>query len=325
MAKKRSRNTPVKTSNKASVRKIFSKSATEVLTIKSYDLSGLDNLQPITSFNNIVELTAAAMVCTVLLCQLRALRPDGNASKLDQLPSFRFYKKKISLGSPGQALAMGLATSVDGAIVLLPDDPAELESFMMSVLDCYAGNEKFIEKPSANNLAEFITGHMSRILGILNSCPSANMGVFNLDASVASWGISDVLSRLPGEFLKNVPVSRIIEIFHAECDIPTSSIFFSEPPFIGNLSVENGSKLEKEIFGDHMPQRTVSIVSSKTKASSSSVTDEIARARLLPLEYRKYSAALKVNLKDTIARYESLIQKRILDDNAVKAAEQEGA
>lgn len=312
MAKRKVRNVPVKTSNKVSVRKIFSQTTTESLAIKAYDLSAFDQLEPISSFDNITQLSAAAMVSVALLCQLRALRPDGNASKLDQLPSFRFYKKKISLGSPGQALAMGLAVSVEDAIVLLPDDPQDLESFMISLMECYSGNEKFVEKVSSNNLSEFLTGHMSRILGIINSCPSANMGVFNIDSSVATWGITDVLSRLPGEHLKNVSVSSIIDIFHRECDISNLTITFSEPPFVGSLSVEGGCKLEKEIFGDSMPQRNSPSTSMKVSASSSNVTDEIAKLNLSSLEYRKYSAALNINLKEVVSRYESIIQKRLL-------------
>jgi hypothetical protein len=318
MAKSRKvRNVPVKTSNKVSVRKIFSKISTEQLTIKSYDLSTIDNLQPIQSFDNIAELSAAAMVAVALLCQLRSLRPDGNASKLDQLPSFRFYKKKISLGSSGQALAMALAVSVEDAIVLMPDNPDELEGFMISLLECYSGNEKFIEKVSSNNLSEFLTGHMSRILGIINSCPSANMGVFNIDSSVSTWGISDVLSRLPGNYLKNVTVDAIIDIFTRECDVPNSAIIFSEAPFVGSLSIEDGCKLEKEIFGNFMPKRNSPSNSIKTSSSSSSILSEaVAKARLTSLEYRKYKAALNINLKDVINRYESLVQKRILADSS---------
>jgi hypothetical protein len=313
MAVKRTRNKPVKSTNKVSTRKIFKQSANESLSIKNYNLSSLDGLESIDSFENVTQLAAAAMVMIALLCQLRCLRPDGNASKLDQLPSFRFYKKKITLGTPGQALATGLASSLDEAIVLLPDDPKELESFMIAVLDCYSGNEKFIEKASSSNLAEFIAGHMSRILGIINSCPSANMGAFNIDSSCVSWSISDVLERLPGNHLNKVGPEVVKDIIIRECNVNADSpISFPEPPFLGNLSVENGSKLEKEIFGEFMPSRNLSITPQKeAKAMSSDITEEMASKHLTPLELRKYKSALKISQKEAINRYETIIHKRI--------------
>lgn len=72
-------------------------------------------------------LFIVCIIAVALLCQLRSLRPDGNASKLDQLPSFRFYKKRIILNTAGPALTLSLAASLPEAVTLLPDYEAALE------------------------------------------------------------------------------------------------------------------------------------------------------------------------------------------------------
>lgn len=171
--KKPTRNKPVVPTSKTSTKKIFGKEINSELRIKNYKLSSLTDLREIDSYENIIKLTTMTLVTVSMLCQMRALRPDGTSALLDQLPSFKYYKKKIILDYPGEALAISLPSCLPKVVVFLPDEPGDLEMYLIALVDSLQGNEKFLEKVSEENLSNYISGHCTRILGILNSCPSS--------------------------------------------------------------------------------------------------------------------------------------------------------
>lgn len=306
----RIRRTPAKkVTRSVTSSKIFKKKASESICIKAYKFENISGLKACNSYSNFIEYSVMCMVVVILLCQLRSLRPDSSSAKLDQLPSFRYYKKRVTLDTPGQALSLALATSLPEAIVFLPDNPDELEDWMLSAMESYVGNEKFIERCSPNNVIDFVCGNMSRILGYLNSCPASSMHSFNVDSSVLEWSVQDVVNRMAIPESSNIRISHIIERLRVECfELPQNPVTFAEPPFSGTHAIEGGCKLEKEIFGKDMPIRLTKPDESPSGLTSGFTDEQLSK--LSSLERRKLEAAFKVGKKDLISKYQRIILQR---------------
>lgn len=297
--------------------KIFGNQSSGKLQVQKYLFENIEGLEPLESYDNIVNLTVQCMVAVVMLVQLRINKPDVSGSALDRSPSFRFYKKKCILADPGYATAIALAAGLPELIIFLPDDPEELEAFLIKTLDSYVGNEKFIENPTQGNIIECLWGHISRICGFLNSCPAANMGLFNLNSSAAELGIADVIKMLPIKAAQSLhPEEVAASLKDLFCSKDENGTFvppsFEEPSLGGPLVVSGCSKIEAEIFGDDLPIRKISGSGKSTaNASSSKVTLAEAQQHLDSLQLRKYKAALELGKSSLIAKYERIIQEKL--------------
>jgi hypothetical protein len=312
----RTRNLPI-TARSEDARKIFNKGRTGEICVKAYDFSGISSFRDLENYDNIVEYVCMAVVGVAMLCQFRALRPDASAARLDQLPSYRYYKKRCVLNTPGKCAAIMLACTLPEVSIHLDDDPVISEQYMANILNVYTGNEKFIEKITAQNLTDGILGHMSRILGIMNSCPSANMSAFNLDSSITKWTVKDVLEKLPlkDKAGKAISVETVISRLRSECfDWGENSIQFNELPYSGELAVEGGSAIEKDIFQDKMPVRTQATGSTnqEAKIDAPASISESDLTLLNSIELKKYESAVFLKRTDMITKYVKLVASRKL-------------
>lgn len=315
MAKKISKTKP--SSSKQMGSKIFGSKSSGKLHIQKYSFENVEGLAPLESYDNIVDLLVKCMVTVVLLVQLRIIKPDASGASLDRSPSFRFYKKKALLADPGFATAAALAAGLPELIIYLPDDPQELEEFLIKALDSYVGNEKFIETPTQSNIMECLWGHISRICGFLNSCPSANMSIFGLNATAAEMSISDVIGAIPIKAAQSISpksvASSLKELFSTKDEngnlIPPT---FEETPLVGPVAVSGCSKIEAEIFWDTLPTRRISKGGGKSSVASTSgnVSLEDAEQYLDALQLRKYKAALELGKTPLILKYEAIVLQK---------------
>mgnify|MGYP001807180369 CR=1 FL=1 len=226
-------------------------------------------------------------------------------------------RKKCLFADPGYATAIALAAGLPEFIVFLPDDREELEAFLMKTLYSYVGNEKFIENPTQGNILECLWGHISRICGFLNSCPAANMGLFNLNASAAELGIADVMKMIPMKAAQSLHPDDVAgalkELFCTKDEngnfVPPT---FEEPPLGGPLVVSGCSKIESEIFGNDLPTRKISGSGKSTvNASPNKVTFAEAEQHLDPLQLQKYRTTLEFGKSSFITKYERIVQEKI--------------
>lgn len=302
--------------------KVFNKRSSGSLCIKNYNFNSAAAFKSLECYSNLVELMVMCMVTVTLLCQLRSLSPDSSSAKLDQLPSFRFYKKRVMLSHPGHGLAITLAASLPEAIANLADNPTELEEWLHAALDSYIGNEKFIERCSENNVIDFVCGHMSRILGYLNSCPASSLQSFNLDTSVIDWSISDVIERMGLPEGTSISVEHIIKRLRDECfEVPQYPITFAESPFLGPAAVKGGGKIEMEIFGDDMVVRLAKQDESPALRDTGFSDEQLSY--LTDLELNKLRAATKVGKIDVINKYQRIILDRSKENPRTSAAPSE--
>jgi hypothetical protein len=315
MAKRISKAKP--SSSKQMGSKIFGSKSSGKLHVQKYSFENVEGLAPLESYDNIVNLLVLCMVTVVMLVQFRIIKPDASGASLDRSPSFRFYKKKGILADPGFATAAALAAGLPELIIYLPDDPQELEYFLIKALDSYVGNEKFIETPTQGNITECLWGHISRICGFLNSCPAANMSIFGLNATAAEMSISDVIEAIPIKAAQNISPESVAtslrELFSTKDEngnlIPPT---FEEAPLSSPVAVSGCSKIEAEIFGDTLPTRRIFKGSGKSSAGSSSgnVSLEDAEQHLDALQLRKYKAALELGKTPLIQKYEAIVLQK---------------
>lgn len=122
--------------------------------MQKYCFENVEGLAPLESYDNMVKRIVVCIVAVVMLVQIRILKPDASGASLDRSPSFRFYKKKYIFADPGFATSVALAAGLSQFIISLPDDPQELEKFLIKALESYVRNEKFIETPTQGNIME---------------------------------------------------------------------------------------------------------------------------------------------------------------------------
>lgn len=298
--------------------KIFGSKSSGSIHVQKYSLENVDGLSSLNSFDVLINFIAQCIVTVVMLIQIRIIKPDASGSSLDRSPSFRFYKKKCILSDPGFATAAALAAGLPELIVYLPDDPEELETFLTKALDSYVGNEKFIETPTQNNIMECLWGHISRICGLLNSCPASNMGTFGLGAPAAEMSISDVLKAIPIKAVQSLSPESVAECLRERFLLKDESgnyipLHFEEVPFNSPVAVNSCSKIEAEIFGsDLLPRRSITKAGAAPGGRSAPKAYlEEAEKYLDPLQLRKYKAALELGKTPLISKYESLIEQKL--------------
>jgi len=301
----------------ASERLTGKKSQSGQLRIKGYEIQDLEFLRVLQgTYQNILLSISACMCTVVLLVQLRCLRPDTPSSKMDQLPSYKFYKKRVLTDDSGIVTSFTLAICLPDPILYFPENPTDLERYLISMLDCYQGNERFIEKCSSENVSDFIYGHMSRIMGIITSCCSANISAFGLASDCSTWTVSETLAHIPFEDISNLDSDLVKQRIRSSCLVANgedgfSPIVFQEAPFTGSNSVKGGCIMEHDIFGEHMPQRVISSKDNNSTGTSvkTTITDEQFKDVLSPIEYRKLQSARSLGRNDLIKKYVDIASK----------------
>jgi hypothetical protein len=327
---KRSSSSPKKSgaassSSTATKKKLMGNKITDKIEVNGYPLAQLDTFTELTYYQNALIFIASTFVTIALLCQLRSLKPDLPSAKLDQSPSFKFYKKRVLLDSTGRIAALFMAISQPSALACLPtsDDPGDLDNWLISLIDTYQGNEKYIEKASTDNIMYYVCGQMSRLLGMFNSCPASNMSIFGISSSCVDWDVKDVLKAIPYADINNLDSALVIDNIKKDCAIAESATpgdpgtsyrpVFDESPFTGANSIDGGCKLENSIFsGGLMPIRSKgksATLDSIGGLPENPLKQEDLDAFLSKIERKQYESAIKIGKREVL----SSLNKRVMD------------
>lgn len=278
------------------------------ISIAKYELDSISTFLSLKSYKHILTLSTIAMVCTIMLCQIKCMKPDASSRSLDQLPSFKLYRKRIITNNPGHALAITIATALPEVLVHLPSQGAdEIEEWMYAVLDCYIGNEKVLSKASSNNITDYVSGHMSRILGYLQSCPSSNIGIFNINSSIVNWNLEDTINNLPKP-LSEVPKEDVINLFKEIILVDGEIDSFMEKSLEGSFSIDGSSKIEYDLWESKVPKRLNP--SANSVIVNKDIDQETAKLYLTDIEYRTYKAAILINKKEIINKLNRVIKEK---------------
>jgi len=165
-------------------------------------------------------------------------------SFFDRSPSYKLYKSRI-LRSPDTE-SVSICLGICQNLPFIYCDPMVLQSSIYQDIDSWAGaNARYIEHPNKDDFYSYFHGVVSRLSGLLNSCPATNAAVFNLPRDVSSLTVYQVIDLLP---FKNRPsVKDVIERINSHAFDGNDHITFIENP----LPCEGGcTVIEKELLGD---------------------------------------------------------------------------
>jgi len=152
-------------------------------SICEYSVNSLAVLRDLPSYPSIclLSISIIVMVCLVMLCALRENTSESNA-EFDSRPFVRFIKKNIFGSSDGLVVATALAV-VQALGFIDVSTPVQVENFMKAAIANYRPNVKAPKQLNASNVEVWVNGQISRILGLMNSCPASVAGLYNFGLS----------------------------------------------------------------------------------------------------------------------------------------------
>ena len=269
------------------------------LSIGEYGIDKLNTFADFVCFPGIVLRACGLFTVLGIMIQIRHARNNVPPALVDRLPSFKFYKARYLKSINSRAVVILLA--MYPILSYLHSDPETLESTLYSNLDEGVGsNTPYIDKPNPNNYSLFYYGVISRILGLLNSCPATNFSIFNFPNSVKDFKVEDVLKLLP--FPEDVmPSADEVKAFlRNEMLLEAENPSFEEEVLPGETGL---TALETEIFGDVMSRRM-------------DVSNTLSRGSLLPSNALSYD-----NIKSVLSRIEFAQYEQSVSNNPVRLKE----
>jgi hypothetical protein len=146
--------------------------------IGEFKLSQLIILRIIPYAKNLYILSAITLVWIHIMCAIRENTDESNAS-YDARKSVKWLKSVFLGGGHALALASALATS--NALGVLPStEPVKIQEIIQASATAHKPNVKLPKQITVGNYPQWINGSISRILGLLNSCPAAIPGISKL-------------------------------------------------------------------------------------------------------------------------------------------------
>lgn len=306
-------------------------------SICEYPISSLAVLKDLPIYSSIALLSIIVMTCLVMLCALRENSSESNA-EYDSRPFVRFIKKNVFGSSDG--LVVATCSAVVPALGLIDvSTPIQVENFIKAAISNYKPNVKAPKQLNPSNVEVWVNGQISRILGLMNSCPASVAGLYNFGLTPGqscNFSIQNIVKSIP---LPNKPTwSQVVVSFRVIMGIvkrdSNGDIFstgmkplvFNETPL--NISTNNDvrtkglSNLEHQMFVEVYTSRdggsTLPGVEMKRELDPTTLTfpNEKTKTRLLevedlekflsPLELASYRSASKIGIK---ARLIELNQK----------------
>lgn len=291
----------VKRTNKSAAKKLrdsrspmsLLRGKTKGLSIGEFSLEYINAFKTLGCFKNIILAVCSLFAVLAIMAQIRCAKSTLPPAAIDRSPSYKFYKSRFlkSVWADIVIVALGMYS----VLPWLDADPAELEEAMVSNLDAgIQSNTPFIDKPTSQNFQLYYWGVLSRMSGLLNSCPATNYGIFNFPKAVRDAKVEDILSWMPfdEEYLPSVDslISHLRDEILKEEENPS----FAEDA----LSYPGGlTPIELQVFGDVMSRKPA--VTARLERGSVLGGNAITRANLelvlSPTELAQYDLSAKFN------------------------------
>ena len=214
------------------------------------------------SYSDIVTLAIVLMVYIVMLSVIRENTSETNA-EFDARPSVR-YIKHYFFGT-SDAVVVATALAVVPALDLIDiSSPSKVDNFIKGIIANYRPNIKAPKQLNSSNVKVWVNGQISRILGLINSCPASSSGLSNFEiipgrsSKATIKGIVNTIS-LPYKphWLTIIYSFRLIMVIIRRNSnkkaflVSDKPLIFNESPIIpipGSLEKIGISKIEYQFF-----------------------------------------------------------------------------
>lgn len=258
----------------------------------------------------------AVLVAICLLVQIRIFHKDLKGSQADQLQSFKYYKRSIISDIPGKIFAASFGILSSYAL-----QPANItgNELIQTYVDTQNRFYPVISKLSKENIEQYTKGILSRVLGLLLSCPASNIKALNISASeVMTYTVQSVIDvSQVNKFLKDAVVTEdlVIAVLRSCAlttpgGLPKTHLEFDES--------EPSSVLEKQIFPNEIIRTGKTPITAQTVGNAPSV-DEM-KIHLTPDEFIRYKSARANNMNTIVKDYEIKVQNIISKATPAPAA-----
>jgi len=298
-------------------------------SISEYPIVSLAVLKDLPSYFNICLLAIIVMISLVVLCAMRENTTESNA-EFDNRPFVRYMKR--NLFGTGDTLVVAASLAVVPVLGIIDTStPVQVENFIKAAISNYRPNIKAPKQVNASNVDVWVNGQISRILGLINSCPASVAGLYNFGLTPgrsSSTGVKQLVDSIP---LPNKPsAAYVIFSFRLimgliEDNEEGVARLISEPQvfnetaltFAGksNLSTLGISPLEWELFTVKIPRKsgvfvpgveikrqldTSSLITPNTKTKLRALDEADLQELLSPLEFASYRSASKLGIKSRL-------------------------
>jgi hypothetical protein len=250
-------------------------------------------------------MSATMVVFIVILCQIKLYSFANSSKDLDQLDSFKFYRKR--------ALSSKEVDLVLASVAFLHSLPSVSKAFLdrtgeqflilgaKSIIDSMGGKcHPLVKKAhSPSNLSAWQKGVTSRLKGLVSTCPASSIHTFGFSEEwVKEATLQNVIDRCGFEKPPKVEDVKkmIFELLQITAD--GQEIQFNDPALTCGQKVP----LEKELFDENTSVVISRVGRSETEASGSpmmdpkptaaSMSNADLRAALTNDEYALYQNAM---------------------------------
>lgn len=309
----------VKTTGKGPGGKSISRKHGETFYLMGHELNASSSLTQFISDKDVSAGFIDHIICGVLtiliMVQLRLSQGAVDSKVIDQLESFRFYKKRFLSNMPGRALCVMVALLE--TILFQPDD---LTDVVIAYTDSEITPCKPVASPNKSNFGDYIAYRLTQVLGTLQSCPATNIKVFGLSATVIDWDLDTALkSVIPPSFSYDI---EIIKRCMRDYFLTNKGGLQSELITFTEIGVS--SKIENEIFSG-LFQRQVpggTSLGEGGKLPENALTEEDLKSYLTPRENIAYAVALNQGNKTLLRKLNSKASKaKLLESNKSTSTE----
>lgn len=309
-------------------------------SICEYPISSLAVYRDLPSYGDICMLALIVMLSLVTLCAVRENTDQSNA-EFDSRPFVRFIKRRIFGTEYALVVAASLATvPVLGLIDI--SSPSKVENFIRAAIINYRPNVKAPRQLNASNTEVWVNGQISRILGLINSCPASINGLSNFGLSPGESSRHTVESVVRSIPLPHKPGWRfVVYTFRVIMGITARDpegnyvlvdgkpLVFNESPVCpvpGPCAALGISPLESQLFTETLPTNTENVtfpgVEIKREIDPASATEPQERTKvsaldqediekyLSGLEQASYRSALKLGNKSRMADLNAAVLSR---------------
>nr|ADH52725.1 unknown [Chlamydomonas subcaudata]AFU83028.1 unknown [Chlamydomonas subcaudata] len=284
------------------------------------DLISVIALNPKELIVDLILDVACGLIAILIMVQLRISVINEKPAYMDQLPSYKLYKKNLIQGFPGRSIS-ALYALYKTLPVLDDVNPVKVGEILMSKIGIATPNSKRLKSPSKGNWQDFLNGEMAVVLGKLISCPSNNLFVFGI---TSAWAVDVSVDTVLVNYRK-VVFSVLKESEYA--DKFTNEAVFKK--FKTHLLTGAGgytremeifyepnnikSKIESEFLTECLVRNGVinSTLTVTGEIPDSPLTENMINTHLTETERIQYSSAMRQGLKDCLRTLNQRAKQRL--------------
>jgi len=283
------------------------------MTVGEYEIKLIEAFKGIEAYDTLVLMACGLAVVIALLSQVATIRHESAFRRnIDTTDTFRFWKARFFRvdATLYTVAAMAISASLSYSTASNFD---QLEMELIATADAFTRHVPFIKSLNEKNYGRWRDGVISRLLGIINSCPATNIALFNFDpAQIAKMDTQQVIKFLG---FSNPPEPETVLRYIASVIFSEGSpkdITFDETPLSQESSM---SIIERELSAvmgiafDRVPTEYDATAFNGSSTKLNVIPRKTMEQYLSPLEMVIYQNAISTNNRTKVRALEDKVKQ----------------